>query len=68
MSQLILATAIELRRVHGVKLAAHYLFEAGIALETALEILTYSGDGSPKVQSDTFPKPKELSQADKSVA
>lgn len=47
MTQLILATAIELRRVHGVQLAARYLFEAGISLEIAREILACSTDSSP---------------------
>ena len=36
---LVLATAIELRRIHGARFAAAFLFDAGVAIEVALELL-----------------------------
>jgi len=38
-SRSVLATAIALQRAHGVRSAAAFLFEAGIAIEVALELL-----------------------------
>ena len=34
-----LAIALELERLHGTSLAAKYLFDAGIEIEVALEVL-----------------------------
>ena len=39
MSTTILATALELARLHGVRYAASYLCDAGIAIEVAVEVL-----------------------------
>lgn len=39
---MVLAAAMELLRVHGVPLSAAYLFETGVELEVALELLTHS--------------------------
>lgn len=41
MRMTILATALELARLHGVKFAASYLYEEGIAIEVAMEVLTH---------------------------
>jgi hypothetical protein len=41
MSTTILATALELARLHGVRFAASYLCDAGIAIEVAVEMLTH---------------------------
>lgn len=42
VSPMVLATALELCRVHGVRLSAAYLQEAGVALDVALELLARS--------------------------
>lgn len=42
--QLILATALELLRVHGVRLAALYLHDEGITLDVAVDLLAYASD------------------------
>jgi hypothetical protein len=39
MKTTILATALELARIHGVRFAYYYLEEEGIALEVAVELL-----------------------------
>lgn len=39
MGMMSLATALALARVHGVQFAATYLFEAGINLDVAIELL-----------------------------
>jgi len=41
MSTTILATALELSRLHGVRFAASYLCDAGIAIEVAVEVLAH---------------------------
>jgi hypothetical protein len=41
MGTTVLATAIELARLHGVRFAASYLCEEGIALEVAVETLAH---------------------------
>lgn len=38
----VLATAVELSRLHGVRYAAAYLQESGINIEVALDLLTHS--------------------------
>jgi hypothetical protein len=38
-----LATALELARMHGIRFAAIYLCEEGIAFEVAVEVLTQKG-------------------------
>ncbi len=40
MSTFILATAIELCKINGIRYAAFYLYENGVAIEVALELLT----------------------------
>lgn len=45
MSTTILATALELARLHGVRLAASYLCDAGIAIEVAVEVLAHGRRG-----------------------
>ena len=42
MSTTILATALELARLHGVRFAASYLCDAGIAIEVAVEVLVHN--------------------------
>jgi hypothetical protein len=39
MQTTILATALELARLHGVRFAAAYLCDQGIAVEVAVEVL-----------------------------
>lgn len=41
MRTTILATALELARIHGVRFAASYLSEEGIAIEVAVEVLAH---------------------------
>ncbi|MGZ5234011.1 MAG: hypothetical protein ACXWC3_28705, partial [Burkholderiales bacterium] len=41
MSTTILATALELARLHGVRFAASYLCDADIAIEVAVEVLAH---------------------------
>lgn len=45
MSTTILATALELARLHGVRFAASYLRDAGIAIEVAVEVLAHGRRG-----------------------
>jgi hypothetical protein len=49
MSTTILATALELARLHGVRLAASYLCDAGIAIEVAVEVLAHGRRDRPPV-------------------
>jgi hypothetical protein len=43
MRTAVLATALELARVHGVRFAAFYLCEESIDFEVAVEVLTQKG-------------------------
>ena len=47
----VLATAIELRRVHGARFAAAFLFDSGVAIEVALELLQCSVHPNASVSS-----------------
>lgn len=40
MNPLVLATAVELSRLHGVRYAAAYLQESGISIQVAVDLLT----------------------------
>lgn len=42
MSPSVLATAVELSRLHGVRFAAAYLHESGVSIEVAIDLLTRS--------------------------
>ena len=42
MSPLVLATAVELSLLHGVRYAAAYLHESGVSIEVALDLLARS--------------------------
>ena len=48
MSTLILATAIELCKINGISFAAFYLYENGVAIEVALELLTHQNGAKVK--------------------
>ena len=52
MSQLVLATALELARFHGPRLAALYLIDEGVAIDVALEVLAQYG---PIIEVDAYP-------------
>jgi len=53
MSSMILATALELARLHGVRYAAFYLLDSGIDVEVAVDLL-----GS-RVKSSSRPRAKQ---------
>lgn len=54
MTPVLLAAALELSRLHGPLFAAYFLEENGIALEVALELLSYP----PRRCSDQVSQPK----------
>lgn len=47
MSSMILATALELARLHGVRFAAFYLLDSGIDVEVAVDLLGSRVSHSP---------------------
>ena len=56
MSTTILATALELARLHGARFAASYLCDAGITIEVAVEVLAYGRhDRVPIHRSEAAP-------------
>ena len=51
MSPLVLATAVELSRLHGVRYAAAYLHESGVSIQVAIDLLTRPPAKLPDVGS-----------------
>jgi hypothetical protein len=47
MGTTVLATALELARLHGVRFAAFYLSEAGVAIDVAVEMLALGRTDRP---------------------
>jgi len=51
MSPSVLATAVELSRLHGVRYAAAYLQESGVTIEVALDLLAHTPERLPEEDS-----------------
>ena len=60
---LVLAVAMELRRLHGSALAVTYLQDSGVAAEVILELMCEAHSGGTELKKADLPRPQEANSS-----